>query len=372
MKYKGIARIDKKTKNLVKRLKPGDIAIIDHQDLDEVTAESLIESKVEVVVNASPSISGKYPNTGPLLLTSAGIHLIDSVGKDVLTMVKEGDEILVHGASVVKDNQVIARGKVLTPQMAEEAMEKARKNLGAELERFAANTLDFLQKEKGFLEGLEIPKTRVDLEHRHALIVSRGYDYKEDLKTLKAYIEEFKPVLIGVDGGADALLEAGYRPDIIIGDMDSVSDEGLKCGAELIVHAYRDGRAPGIERLKGTPFRPLIFKSAGTSEDVAMLLAHEKGVELIVAVGSHANLIEFLDKGRKGMASTFLVRLRIGSKLVDAKGVNKLYRATVKPYYLLVVILAAMLTILIIIQASPALRDLIRLLALKIRLSLGL
>jgi uncharacterized membrane-anchored protein len=372
MKYKGVAKIDRKTKNLVKRLKPGDIAIIDHEDLDEVTAEALIKSKTEVVVNTSSSISGKYPNTGPLILISAGIHLVDEVSKDILDKVKEGEEILIHGASIVKDNQVIARGKILTSQMVEEAMEKARKNLGAELERFAANTVEFLQKEKGFLEGLEIPKTRVDFGQRHALIVSRGYDYKEDLKTLKAYIEEFKPVLIGVDGGADALLEEGYRPDIVIGDMDSISDEGLKCGAELIVHAYPDGRAPGIERLKGTAFRPLIFKSPGTSEDVATLLAHEKGAELIVAVGSHANLIEFLDKGRKGMASTFLVRLRVGSKLVDAKGVNKLYRATVKPTYLIVVILAALLTVLIIVQASPALRNLIRLLALKIRLSLGL
>lgn len=373
MRYKGIAKVDRKTKNLVKRLQTGDIAIIDHQDLDRVTAETLVESKVEVVVNASSSISGRYPNMGPLLLASAGIHLIDNVGKEVLRKVKEGQEITIQNDAIVKEGKVVARGQVMTLPLVEKELDKAKKKIGEELEKFAQNTLQFLEREKGFLiDKIEVPETKANFRHRHALIVSRGYDYKEDLKTLKAYISEFNPVLIGVDGGADALMEEGYRPHIIIGDMDSVSDRGLKSGAELIVHAYPDGRAPGLERFKGLSTKPVVFKSPGTSEDIAMLLAYEKGAELIVAVGSHANLMEFLDKGRKGMSSTFLVRLRVGSALVDAKGVNKLYRAAVKPQYFVAIALAAVLTILIIIQVSPGLRNLLRLIALRVRMSLGI
>lgn len=370
MRYKGVARIDKRTKDLVKRIQPGDIAIIDHEDIDRVTAESLVESRIEVVVNASPSISGRYPNLGPVILTSAGIYLVDNVGKDVMEEIKEGDQVMVHNNAVVKDRIVVARGDVLTAHGVAERMEEAKANMGKELDRFARNTLEFIDKEKHFLESVEVPRTKVKFKQRHALIVVRGYDYKADLKILRAYIGEFKPVLVAVDGGADALLEAGYKPDVIIGDMDSVSEKALRSGAELIVHAYPSGDAPGLERLQSLGHDPLVFKSAGTSEDIAMLLAYEQGAELIVAVGTHANLVEFLDKGRQGMASTFLVRLRIGSVLVDAKGVNKLYRATVKPSYFVVIFLAAMVTMFAIVQASPAARNLLRLIALKIRLSL--
>lgn len=370
MKYKGHARLDKRTKNLVKRLHPGDIAIIDHEDLDRVTAETLVDTRVEVVVNASKSISGKYSNLGPLILTKAGIQLLDDVGKDVFDQVKEDEQLTIHNNAVVKDHTVIARGTLLSTTDVEALMEQAKTNMGKELESFAQNTLEFIAKEKDFLDGVEVPETKTNLKHRHALVVSRGHDYKEDLRTLRAYIQEFRPVLIGVDGGADALLENGYKPHIIIGDMDSVSEKCLKNGAELIVHAYSDGRAPGVDRLKAVGCEPLVFKSPGTSEDIAMLLAYEKGAELIVAVGSHANMIEFLDKGRKGMASTFLVRLRVGPILVDAKGVNKLYRSTVKPSYFLVILMAAMLTLLIMVQVSPGARNILRLLVLQLRLIL--
>lgn len=370
MRYKGTARLDKKTKNLVKRLEPGDIAFIDHEDLDRVTAESLVETRVEVVVNASKSISGRYPNLGPMILTKAGVHLIDNAGKDIMKDIKEGDQILINSNTIVKDRIAVAKGTVLDSEAVERLMDEAKGNIGRELEMFANNTVEFVRKEKAFLEGADVPETETDMRHRHVLIVVRGYDYKADLKTLRAYISEFRPVLIGVDGGADALIEAGYKPTIIIGDMDSVSEKALASGAELIVHAYPSGKAPGLLRLEELGLSSIIFKSAGTSEDIAMLLAYEQGAELIVAVGTHANLIEFLDKGRKGMASTFLVRLRVGSILVDAKGVNKLYRATVKPSYFIVVVVAALITLFTVIQASPAARNMLRLVALKIRLSL--
>jgi len=364
--------LDKKTKNLVKRLKSGNIAIIDHIDLDRVTAESLVESGVEIVVNASPFISGKYPNVGPLLLALSGIHLIDSVGEDVFDLLKEGEEIVVRRGKLFYKDKVIAGGEVLTVSIIEQKMERAKDNIGAELEKFAINTLHYIKKEKDLLlEGIKIPDSSVDFTGRHVLIVVRGYDYKPDLRALRSYIREVRPILIGVDGGADALLQEGYKPDIIVGDMDSVADAALKSGAELIVHAYKNGSAPGVDRLNKMNLSSKVFEAPGTSEDIAMLLAYEKGADLLVAVGTHANLVEFLDKGRAGMASTFLVRLKVGERLVDAKGVNKLYQSKAKISHLLILVFAALATTIAIIMTSTAIRGFLRLAILKFRLYFG-
>lgn len=373
MFYEGIAKLDKRTKKLVKRLKPGDVAIIDHEDLDRVTAEALVETGVEVVVNASCFTSGKYPNAGPIILCDAGIHLLDNVGPEIFEKVKEGNPLVIKGDSILCNDTVLCKGTKLTHAFLQQEMAKANSRIGEEIEKFALNTIEYMQKEKDMiLDGSKVPDTRVDFAGRHALIVVRGYDYKADLKALRGYIREMKPVLIGVDGGADALVEEGYKPDIIIGDMDSVVDETLRSGAELIVHAYPGGKAPGLQRLEKMVLPSLVFESAGTSEDIAMVLAYEKGADLIVAVGTHANLVEFLDKGRKGMSSTFLVRLKVGSKLVDAKGVNKLYRSSVKISHLIVLLLAAMSAIITIVMAAPPIRQSIRLFLVQVKLSLGL
>jgi uncharacterized membrane-anchored protein len=185
------------------------------------------------------------------------------------------------------------------------------------------------------------------------LIVVRGYHYKEDLVALRPYIREYRPILVGVDGGADALLEMRLKPDMIVGDMDSVSDAALQSGAELVVHAYRDGRAPGLERLERMGLHAIAFPATGTSEDVAMLLADDKGAELIVAVGTHATLVEFLDKGRAGMASTFLTRLRVGGKLIDAKGVSRLYRSRIPIWMLGLLLLAGITAVLMTVLTTP-------------------
>jgi len=373
MYFDGMARLDRRTKRLVKRLKPSDIAIIDHEDLDRVTAEALVETGVEVVINASCFTSGKYPNAGPLVLCSAGIHLLDNVGPEIFDLVKEGSPLTVKGEDICLGDRTVANGKKLTYMMLENELEKAQGRIGEELEKFAVNTLEYMQKEKALiLDGSRVPETSIDFNGKHALIVVRGYDYKADLKALRAYIREMKPILIGVDGGADALVEEGYKPDIIIGDMDSVADATLKCGAELIVHAYDGGRAPGLSRLQKLGLSAIVFEAAGTSEDIAMVLAYEKSAELIVAVGTHANLVEFLDKGRQGMSSTFLVRLKVGGKLVDAKGVNKLYRSSVKVSHLGVLFLAGLTAIIAIIIAAPAIRQSMRLMLVQVKLILGL
>jgi uncharacterized membrane-anchored protein len=351
----GVARLDGKTKKLTKRLEPGDIAIIDHVDLDRVSAEALASCGVAAVINVARSISGRYPNLGPQILVEAGVPLIDDVGPDVFTKVHEGDLVRVDGEALLADDQVVAKGIRQTEQTVEAAMTEARAELPAQLEAFAANTMEFLKRERDLLlDGVGVPDVTTDLDGRHVLIVVRGYHYREDIATLRPYIREYRPILIGVDGGADALIEAGYRPDMIVGDMDSVSDEALTCGAELVVHAYRDGRAPGLKRVHDLDQHAVVFAAAGTSEDIAMLLADDSGATLIVAVGTHATLVEFLDKGRAGMSSTFLTRLRVGSKLVDAKGVSRLYRSRIKGSSLLLLVAATLVAMIVAIVSSPA------------------
>jgi uncharacterized membrane-anchored protein len=337
-------------------------------DMDRVSAESLIETGVEVVVNAAPSISGAYPNVGPLLLTRAGVTLIDNAGSAVIEHIHEGEQIDIIGDEIVSDGVVIARGVRLSTADIETKMEIAKAGIGDQLDRFARNTIEYLDREQSILtDETWVPETKISLNGRQVLVVVRGYDFKADLDALRPYIREMRPVLVGVDGGADAIRDAGFTPDIIVGDMDSVSDTVLRSGAQLIVHAYADGRAPGMDRLTelgltGTPW-PL----AATSEDLALLLAWESGADLIVAVGTHANLVEYLDKGRKGMASTFLVRLKVGPKLVDAKGVNKLYRTAIGPSHLLPFVLAAFVVATAVLLISPFARSYLELIILRIR-----
>ncbi len=339
----GVARLDRRTKDLTKRLRPGDVAVIDHVDIDRVSADALVVCKVSAVINAAPSTSGRYPNLGPEILLAAGIPLVDDVGTDVFAAVREGDRVRVDGGTVYVDDRVVAEGTEQDAVSIDAAMAEARAGLHTQLEAFAANTMEYLLKERALLlDGVGVPEIRTDFNGRHALVVVRGYDYREDLAVLRPYIREYRPLLVGVDGGADALLESGYKPDVIVGDMDSVSDDALRCGAEVVVHAYADGHAPGLQRVQDLGVDAVVFPAAGTSEDVALLLADEKGAQLIVAVGTHATLVEFLDKGRQGMASTFLTRLRVGGKLVDAKGVSRLYRSRISTWQLLLLVLATL------------------------------
>lgn len=343
----GPVRLDRRTKRLTKRLQPGEIAVIHHTDLDRVSAEALVETGASAVINAVPSVSGRYPNLGPGILLAAGIPLIDDAGEDVFRVLQEGERISLDAEQVLDaSGHVVATGTLVTTEVLEDQLNFAREGLADQIEAFAANTMEYLRVEKELLlEGVGVPDVATPIDGRHVLIVVRGYDYRSDLEALRPYISEYKPLLMGVDGGADALMEAGYRPDMIIGDMDSCSDETLQCGAELVVHAYRDGRAPGIERIEKLGLQAILFPALGTSEDAAMLLADSKGAQLLVAVGTHASLVEFLDKGRAGMASTFLTRLRVGPKLVDAKGVSRIYRSQIKSWHLVLLVLSALIAL---------------------------
>jgi uncharacterized membrane-anchored protein len=351
---RGPARIGARTKELTSRLNPGDIAVIDHVDIDRVAADALVSAGPVAVLNAAPSTSGRYPNTGPNILVEAGIVLVDDLGPAIMA-VDEHAVVEIVGGEIVVGGEVVAKGTYQTPQTVAANMAAAREGLSAEIERFAENTMTYLRRERDLLlDGVGVPDIRTPIDGRHVLIVVRGYHYREDLAQLRSYIRENSPVLIGVDGGADAIIDAGWQPDMIVGDMDSVSDRALACGAEIVVHAYRDGKAPGLERVKALGVDPVVFPATGTSEDITMLLADDKGAELIVAVGTHATLVEFLDKGRAGMASTFLTRLRVGGKLVDAKGVSRLYRTRISNTQLTLLSSAGVAAVLAALASTSA------------------
>jgi uncharacterized membrane-anchored protein len=352
----GTARLDRRTKSLTGRLRPGDVAVIDHVDIDRVSADDLVACQVAAVVNAAPSISGRYPNLGPEILVEAGIPLVEEVGPEVFARLKEGTEVRLDGSRLLTgDGTVVAEGVRQDPDTVGAAMAEARDGLSTQLEAFAASTIEYLKRERALLlDGVGVPDVATRIEGRHVLVVVRGYDYREDLHALRSYIRDHRPVLIGVDGGADALVEAGYRPDMIIGHLAAVSDAALTCGAEVVVHAAADGRAPGLPRVQELGVEAVVFPAAATSEDVAMLLADEKGARLIVAVGTHATLVEFLDRGRGGTASTFLTRLRLGGKLVDAQAVSRLHRSRISAPALLALVLAALVAVLAVLAVSAA------------------
>jgi uncharacterized membrane-anchored protein len=369
----GIARLGRRTKHLVKRLRPGDIAIINHRDLDRVSGEDLIACGVRAVVNCSPSSTGGYPNMGPLLLVQSGVHLVDVQDVDLFKAINEGDPVTIRGGEIILGGEVVATGEVQDPATVQRLTEERRQEIGDALEAFARNTVEHMVEERELLAGkLELPRFETDFRDRYVLIVVRGVDHKRDLKALRPYIRDVRPVLVGVDGGANAIVEEGFKPDMIVGDMDSATEDVLGSGAELVVHAYPDGRAPGRDHLLGLGLEHKVVPAPGTSQDVAMLIAAEKGARLIVSVGSQFNLIEFLDKNRRGMSSTFLTRLRIGEILVDAKGVSRLYRPRPGLGLLAAIVLTGLVTLTVIVMVTPGLHDVADLLWLKLQVLLGI
>ncbi|NLV22341.1 MAG: hypothetical protein GXY49_10195 [Syntrophomonadaceae bacterium] len=369
MHVKGRAKLDRRTKNLVTRLSKGDIAIISHDDIDEVAANNLIDIKPQAIINTQPSITGRYPARGALKILKAGIPILDEVPDQIFDNIKEGSWLEIDDNKIMSGRLILAEGKILTLTDVQNKLDEANQNFRHELDDFVDNTLEYAKKEKDVLLGnLEVPDLNTQILGRHVLIVVRGSSYKEDLRAISSYIQEQKPVLIGVDGGADALLEFHLQPDIIVGDMDSVSDQALQSGAEIVVHAYANGKAPGLERVQAMGIDPVVFPITGTSEDAAMILAWEHGARLIVAVGTHSNMIDFLEKGRKGMASTFLVRMKVGSILVDARGVSQLYQQSLHRRYVVELFLAALVPIVVLLWVSPATKPFFSLLWLQLKL----
>jgi uncharacterized membrane-anchored protein len=368
----GVARVGRRTKNLVRRLRPGEIAVIDHADLDGPAAEALANCRVAAVINAAASITGRYPNRGPQVLLDAGIPVLDCAGTAIMDNIPDGELISIHNDAIYFQEDQIARGQWMTQERLAAELLAARDNLDIALRDFVRNTLSYVEEERGLLfEHVQLPPFAIDLQDRPVVIVVRGEGTRQDLAAIHTYIRDQRPVLIGVDGGADILRELGYTPDIIFGDMDSISDASLQCGAQVIVHAYPDGRCPGKECLDRLQVPYDILPGRGTSEDVIMLAVYEKGAELLIAVGTHFNLIDFLDKTRGGMSSTFLVRLRVGSRLVDAKGVNRLYHVSYPLLHFSLMVAVALLAIGTIFMLSPGVRSLVQLLLMQIQRTIG-
>jgi len=371
----GRAVLGKKTKEIVSKLGPGSIAVIDHPDLDRVTAETLVESGVTVVVNAAGSSTGLYPNLGPFILARAGVYILDGVGSKVFERVNTGDEIEVRGDGVYLDGDLTATGEHLSFEAAELRLRENQDGVGDALESFAQNTVEFMRQERDILfSTLDVPPVvRRSIRGRQVLIVVRGYDYRQDLAALGPYLRGVKPFIIGVDGGADAVLEVGSRLHMVFGDMDSVTDAALVAADHVMVHAYTNGSAPGLDRVKSAGIKDAVTLAApGLSEDIAILIAEQCGAELIVAVGTHVGLVEFLDKGRKGASSTFLTRLKVGAKLVDAKGVSKLYPVQASVWQLVALVFTGLTVVSAIVYSSRQLSGIFELLAIKLQLLLGI
>ncbi len=359
---RGPGHADPRTKDLVSRLSPGDVAIIDHEDIDRIAGEPLAASGIVAVVNAAASTTGRYPNEGPLVVLDAGIVLVDGCGPAVMS-IPDGADVVVDVDRILVDGEVVATGHRQSRGAVERVHAEAHEQLEAEFLRFVDNTVTYVDDNLDLLsDDFEVPDVGVDFRGRHVLLVVRGHDYREDLALIRStgYVADMKPILVAVDGGADALMEHGLTPDVIVGDFDSVSERALRSGAALVVHAYRDGRAPGAKRLEEMGLEHTLFPASGTSEDIAMLMAYEHGAELLVAVGTHTSMVDFLDKGRRGMASTMITRMKVGPILVDAKGVSRLYQNRVRKRDLLLMVVAALVALAVLAMVSEPIRLIIR------------
>ncbi|HZJ56759.1 MAG TPA: putative cytokinetic ring protein SteA [Clostridia bacterium] len=373
MILKGVAKKNIRTKALITRLTPNDIAVIDHRDIDGVAAIQLADKKIKAVINADRSISGKYPNRGPKILSNAGIPIIDNVGQNVFDKIMDNDTLEISNRGLFVNGNFLCTIACLNKEDIEIKMDKAASNLWTVLDSFIENTLEYAKREKELIiNPIELPNSSIDMNGRHVLVVIRGESYREDLRAVQVYIDEVNPIMIGVDGGANALLDFGYRPDIIIGDMDSVSDASLKSCKEIIVHAYRNGYSPGMRRIEDLGLKAIKFPFTGTSEDAALVLAYEQDAELIVTVGSHTNMIDFLEKGRPGMASTMLIQMKVGHKVVDAKGVSELYKNRIRPGYIAAVFAATLFPLSVVAKTSPLIKEIYRLISLRLRILFGL
>ena len=347
----GVARVDRHTDALLRRLRHGDVVVLDQVDLDRATADALVAAEVGAVVNASPSISGRFPNLGPEILVDAGIPLVDAVGTEVLHAVKDGARIRVHDGVVYAGDRVVAEGVAQTSESVADALVEAKSGLAHQLEAFAANTIEFMRRERALLlDGVGVPDVDADLTGRQVLVVAAGYDHVADLGRLRRFIKEYRPRLVGVGAGADALLAAGHKPDLIVGNPAEVSNEALTCGADVVVPAFTDGHAPGLHRVQDLGAGAVTFPSSANPEDLALLLAHHGGASMIITVGLSATMTEFLDRGRSGSnASTFLTRLQTGGQVVDGRVVASLYRNRLSGWivaFLLLAVVAAVVAAL--------------------------
>jgi len=357
----GTARVDRRSRSLLPRLQPGDIAVLDHLDMDRATAQALVDAEVAAVVNASRFVSGRYPNLGPAVLLDAGVPLVDDIGADALAKVGDGQQVQLDGGVLRAGDQELASGRVLDRAALDEELDAARGGLGAQLESFAHNSTEFLRREQELLlHGRGAPRIRTPLADRPVVVVVGGPEHRAELVGLKRYVREQSPVLVGVDSGAEALLALGHKPDVVVlssplahDHQDRVSAKALRGARDVVVVVDRGlGRTP-MDNLERLGVRPHRFETGATAEDAALMLASLGGASLIVGAGVHASLEDFLDRQRGGLSSTFLTRLKVGPELVDARSVPHLYAGRVRVWHLLLVLLVGVLAVLAAVAVTP-------------------
>ena len=350
----GTARVDRDIDRLLRRVCPGDIVVLDVLDLDRITADALVDAEIAAVVNASPSVSGRYPNLGPEVLVANGVTLIDETGPEVFKKIKDGAKVRLFNGAVYSGDRRLIRGTQRTDEEIAELMQEAKSGLVAHLEAFAGNTIEFIRSESPLLiDGIGIPDVDVDLRRRHVVIVADEDHAADDLKRLKPFIKEYQPVLIGVGTGAEVLRKAGYRPQLIVGNPDELSTEVLKCGAQVVLPADADGHAPGLERIQDLGVGAMTFPAAGSPTDLALLLADHHGAALLVTAGHSANIETFFDRSRQqSNPSTFLTRLRVGEKVVDAKAVATLYHNRISGGAIALLILTMLISVIVALWVS--------------------
>jgi uncharacterized membrane-anchored protein len=349
-----LACVDRSTDALLRRIKSGEIAVLDQQDLDRATADGLVAAGAVAVVNAAPSISGRYPNLGPEVLVASGVLLIDSVGPAIMHAVKDGSRIRIDDGVLFAGESRLGDGTVQDADSVADAMVEAKSGLSTQLEAFAGNTIEFMRRERAMLlDGDGVPDVDVEMAGRHVLVVAVGFDHAAELLRLRHYIRECKPVLVGVGAGADALLTAGYTPQLIVGDPAQVSHAALVCGADVVVPADPGGHAPGLHRVQDLGAGAMIFPSSANQEDLALLLVAHRGAALIITVGLSASMAEFLDRSRAtSNASTFLTRLQVGGTLVDGAALATLYRSRVPLGAIVLLVLGAAVAVLAALLVS--------------------
>lgn len=354
----GVARVSRTvgdSGDVVARLRPGEIAVIDQIDLDRRTARQLLTARAGAVVNAATSSTGRYPNLGPATLVEAGVPLLDQVGRDLLAEVRDGDRLRLHGGTLYRGEQRIGIGIEQTAETVQQAQQQARDGMVTQLEAVAAGAIEHLRTEHElFLEGVGVPTVRTRFARRHAVVVTGNPDSRQELRNLRVYLRDHDPVLIGVDEGADVLLAAGRRPDLVLGRLDTVSEDALRCGAELVAHADRHGDGPAADRLERLGLSAVRFDSIARPEALAMLLARTAGAELVVVVGAPATLLEFLDTGSTKVASVFLTRMALTGRVVDARGLARMRRSSPPGWGVALLFLASVIALLTAVLLTPA------------------
>lgn len=352
----GTARVERRTRILLPRLRPGDVAVVDHLDMDRATAQALVDAGVSAVINAAPMISGRLPNLGPQALAEAGILILDHV--EGAFGISDGASVRIHDEVVFEAGEAVAMGRELDLETVDRQMAQARLGMGSQLETFTHNSTEFLRREEGLLlHGLGLPETATTIAERAVVVVVPGGDGRRRLSSIRAFIREQDPVLVGVDRGADLLLDAGHRPDVVVlsntaDDVDRPSAKALRTARDVVVRVDSGGRLHA-EQLERLGVRPLPVESSGTTEDAALLLLEAEEARLIVGVGLHASLEEVLDRQSPGLAGTYLTRLKVGHLLVDAASVHLLYSGRVRPRHVFLVLVAGLFALALAVAVTP-------------------